>query len=103
VSGPTVTIRAGESDFVFHAVQSSAWLAEDGSLAWLLANIGEDERGLSLALKRYDGAFAGPVRLAVIRGDTGNEEEIGRGVNLPTTVTVTLPPGCLSIVVATPQ
>lgn len=92
VGGPTVNVRAGEQDFQFHTVQSSAWLAEDGTQAWLLANVGAEPLEANVTLQGYGVTYGGSVDITAVSGASGASSVLAEHLVLPGEASVSLPP-----------
>ncbi len=91
VGGPTVTMKLESGEFGFRAVQSSAWVAEDGSQAWLVANITGEERAVKVELRGYGAGEGAPVEITVRTGDGSVAAGQGGRVRLPGEIELTVP------------
>lgn len=98
--GPTVTMKLDSGEFAFHAVQSSAWVGEDGSQAWLLANITGEERAVTVGLGDYGFGEGTTAEIAVRMGDGSVADGQGGPVTLPAQIELTLPAYSLVLVTA---
>jgi len=100
VEGPSFEVKAASHSFTFHAVQSSAWAAADGTLAWLLANATGEERQVEVTLDDQ-GVLAGKkVKLTTISGEDGKRHRQPGTHRLPTTVPLTLKPYSMVLLAA---
>lgn len=100
VDAPVVAVRAGKQQFEFHAVQSSAWAATDGTAAWLFANITGQDQQVDVRLDDRGVLGGRAVGLWKVRGEDGRRELITQGGRLPRSVRLSLAPYSMTLITA---